>query len=232
MHTATQLALKEIHSNWLPLFQSISCNMVDLLDETILKVIQTGQKSCPDHPSKILKCLSVNPDDVKVCLMGQDVYPQPGISTGYAFGCNDKWQPSLNIIVRELGIELGDDSIVERFDGTLKPWVDQGVLLLNSSLTCEQWKPNSHYQIWNPFMIQLLKILNDLKITRESMNSIVFVFLGKTAQGYSNLINDSIHYKINRNHPAAETHGSAKFEGFFNETNKYLSQENIDVIQW
>ena len=231
MNKVTEIILKEIHPNWLPLFNSISVNLVDLLDETIAKILGLNQKLCPDHPSKILKCLSVNPDDVKAIICGADPYPQPNIATGYAFACDGKWQPSLNIMVRELVKEYDDETIFDRFDGTLFNWVDQGVILLNSSLSCQEWTPNTHTEIWKPFITELFKIFNDLKVTQESMNSIVFVFLGKSAQSYSYLINDSIHYKIMRNHPAAETHGSLRFEGFYQECNNYLLESNRE-IQW
>ena len=231
MNKVTELALKEIHPNWLPLFNSTSINLVDLLDQTIQKIINTGDRLCPDHPSKILKCLSVNPDDIKLICCSQDPYPQPKIALDTAFSCEGKWQPSLNIMVRELVKEYDDETIFDRFDGTLKHWVDQGVILINSALSCKEWTPNSHFEIWNPFMTELFKIFNDLKVTQESMNSIVFVFLGKSAQSYSNLINDSIHYKIFRNHPAAETHGTLKFEGFYTEVNNYLSETNRE-IKW
>jgi len=138
----------------------------------------------------------------------------------------------LNILVRELEQEYQLNDLATTFDGTLKPWVDQGVILLNASLTCEQWKPNSHFTIWNPFMTELFKIFNEFKITRESQNSLVFVFLGKTAQGYSTLIQDNLHFKINRNHPAAETHGTAKFEGFYTEVNRCLTESNQQEIVW
>jgi len=81
MHKITQQIIQQIHPNWLPIFNS-TVNMVDLLDETILNVIKTGHKLCPDNPNKILKCLSVDPDLAKVVIVGQNVYPQPGISTG------------------------------------------------------------------------------------------------------------------------------------------------------
>lgn len=231
MLKVTELALKEIHPNWLPLFQSTSVNLVDILDETIQKIINTGDRLCPDHPSKILKCLSVNPDDIKVVIIGADPYPQPTIATGYSFATIGNWQPSLNIMVRELVKEYDDETIFDKFDGTLKHWVDQGVILLNSALSCKEWTPNSHFALWNPFMTKIFKIFNDLKVTQESMNSILFVFLGKSAQSYSHLINDSIHYKINRNHPAAETHGNVRFEGFYTEVNNYLSETNRE-IKW
>ena len=231
MNKITELVLKEIHPNWIPLFQTISFNMVDLLDQTISNIIKTGNKLCPDHPSKILKCLSVNPDVVSAVIIGQECYPQPGIATGYSFACEGKWQPSLNIMVRELSNQYNDETILDTFDGTLKPWIDQGVILLNAGLTCEQWKPNSHINLWNPFMTKLITVLNDLKISRESMDSIVFVFLGKIAASYESLISNKLHYKIFRNHPAAETHGDLKFEGFYKEVNHYLSETNRE-IKW
>ncbi len=233
MTNVTEIVLSQIHPEWKKLFfNSTDTRLVDLLDETIRNVMNTGHKLCPDHPSKILKCLSINPEDMKAVIVGQDPYPQPGIAQGTAFSCIGKFQPSLSIMVRELEQEYQTSDLALTFDGTLKPWVDQGVVLLNAGLTCEQWKPNSHFTIWQPFMTELFKIFNEFKIIRESNDSLVFVFLGKTAQSYSHLINDSIHYKIMRNHPAAEKHGTVKFEGFYTEVNKYLLEINKEEIKW
>ena len=130
--------------------------------------------------------------------------------------------------------ESGDLSIGidTPFDGTLQHWIDQGVMLLNSSLSTEQFNAGAHVELWKDFMKRLFKILNDLKLSRQSMHSIVFVFLGKQAQQYADLISNVLHYKIMRNHPAAETHGSVKFLGFFGETNEYLMLCGRKIIKW
>lgn len=84
LHKVTQIALQSVHSEWLKYFQVILADksLIDILDETIIKVIATGHKLCPDHPSKILKCFSEDPNDIKVVICGMNPYPQPGIATG------------------------------------------------------------------------------------------------------------------------------------------------------
>lgn len=137
-------------------------------------------------------------------------------------------------MVRELAQECGDLSlgVDTPFDGTLQHWVKQGVLLLNSSLSTEQFNAGSHVEIWKEFMNRLFWILNDMKLSRESMNSMVFVFLGKQAAEYSRNISNLLHLKIIRNHPAAEKHGSTKFIGFYNEVNKCLEMSGQEKINW
>lgn len=233
MNPVTMLAIKDIHPKWKHLLNSPTKSgktLVEVLDKTLTAVLATKAKLCPDSPDKILRCLQLDPDLIKVVLCAQDPYPQPGVATGLAFGCKDVIQPSLNIILRELIKEypfMDDD-----FDISLQQWERQGVLLLNSSLSCEQFKPGSHSKLWEEFIEGLLMILNDFKITRKEMTSIVFVFLGKQAQLFEAEISDKLHYKIMRHHPAAETHGSNKFDGFFGDVNKCLVESNQETIGW
>lgn len=159
-------------------------------------------------------------------------YPQPGVATGLAFACKDKFQPSLEILFREL---QGEYPIINEgidFDGTLETWEEQGVLLLNSSLSCEQFKPGSHSKVWEEFIECLLHVLNDFKLTRKEMTSIVFVFLGRQAQLFEAEVSDKLHYKVMRFHPAAETHGSNKFKGFYKEVNQLLDKSGQQQIEW
>ena len=228
--------LKFVHPEWIKIFNeptSTDATLIDLLEIAVKEVIATGVKSCPDSADKILKAFNVDPNDVKCLVMGQDPYMQPGISTGYAFAnLGDKWQPSLQIIVRELEKEYQLSDLAQRFDGSLQHWVNQGILLLNASLSCEQWKPNSHKEIWKPFMTELINKLNYLKVTRESMSSLVFVMLGKEAQSFTPIIQKEWHYIIYRYHPAVETHGDLKFTGFYQEVNKYLAESGQELINW
>jgi len=234
MNPVTELAIKNIHPKWKVLLNSPTRSgktLIEILDDTLGKIIKTGRKLCPDHPSKILRCLQLDPDLIKVVILNNDVSSQPGISTGLALASNKEIQPSLNIILRSEIDEYGL-SIEEIFDGTLESWEEQGVLLLNSSLSCEQFKPGSHSKLWEEFIEGLLGILNDFKITRKEMTSIVFVFLGKQAQLFEAEISDKLHYKVMRFHPAAETHGSNKFKGFFKEINQHLEESGQEQINW
>lgn len=237
MHKVTELAISGIHPGWKVLLNT-PCNetesLIDVLDRTITKIIELGGTLCPDKPDKILRCLRLNPDLIKVCVIGQDPYPQPGVATGLAFSISNeqtKVPASLNILQRELikECEFDEDSLL---DSTLESWEEQGVLLLNSSLSCEAWKAGSHAKLWEDFMVGLIKVLNDFKITRKEMTSLVFVFLGAQAQLYSNLVNDKLNYKILRYHPAAETHGGNKFVGFFKEVNTCLEESGQELINW
>lgn len=74
MHKVTELALKSVHPEWMKYFQVIEDDksLIDILDETIIKIIATGHKLCPDTPDKILKCFSEDPEKLKVVIVGQD----------------------------------------------------------------------------------------------------------------------------------------------------------------
>jgi len=237
MNQVTQLALKNIHPKWMTLLRTPVKHgngelLIDVLDRTITAIVNLKVKLCPDNPDKILRCLQLDPDLIKVVIVGQDVYPRPGVTTGLAFAIKpgEEIQPSLSMLIREMDAEFPDQ--LEPFDTSLESWEKQGVLLLNSALSCEQFKPGSHIYLWQEFIEGLMVILNDFKITRQQMTSIVFVFLGKQAQLFQNEINDAWHFKINRFHPVAESYGSNKFNGFFNEVNIRLQESGQNHINW
>jgi uracil DNA glycosylase len=85
MHKVTELALKTIHPKWLTLFNTPTRSgemLIDVFDRTITTIVGLGVKLCPDTPDKILRCLRLDPDLIKVVICGQDCYPQPGVATG------------------------------------------------------------------------------------------------------------------------------------------------------
>jgi len=233
MHKVTELAIAGIHPKWKVLLNTPANeteSLIDVLDRTIVSVIGKGGTLCPDTPDKILRCLRLDPDLIKVVILNDDVYPQPGVATGLALACESKFQPSLNMLLRELLLEyeVTDDI----FDGSLHQWEEQGILLLNSSLSCEAFKLGSHSKLWEDFMVSLITVLNDFKLSRTAMTSLVFVFLGAQASLYSNLVNEKLHYKISRYHPTTESYGPNKFTGFFREVNAYLLESGQTEINW
>lgn len=234
MHDATKRIIVTVHPKWKVLLNTpfMDSLLMDELDRVVTKVVTESAQLCPNSADKVLRCLQQDPDKIKVVVIGQDPYPQPDIATGLAFAVNEgtKYPPSLNIILRELEKEY-PDCVEAPFDSTLESWEKQGVLLLNSALSCDVYKPGSHTQYWVNFMSGLMQILNQFKVTRESMESLIFVFLGSQAKLFQTEIGD-YHYKIYRYHPAAETHGSNKFVGFFEEVNKILESNKQDKIQW
>lgn len=232
-----QRLLHHLHSGFLkmlnsPTWTDENTTLIDILQFCVGEVLKVKKnRLVPDQPEDLLKCLSMNPDSIKVVIIGQDPYPQPGVANGYAFSC-EKPQPSIDIMVRELEKEYGLSDLAQTFDFTLSHWIKQGVLLLNSSLSCEEYRPNCHTEQWFPFTSELVRKLSDLKVTRESGNSIVFVLLGSQAKKMKPYINENFHYIIERYHPAAETHGSKSFEPFFKEVNKCLVQSNLEPVNW
>lgn len=237
MNPVTLLTLKTIHPEWLKLFNVELLSgkkLIDILDETLTKIVNLKVKLCPDSPDKILRCLRLNPDLIKVVILNDNPYPTPGMSTGLAFGIDSEQTnipPSLNVLHREL-IKEYDLDLESLLDATLQSWEEQGVLLLNASLSCEQFKLGSHSKLWEEFTAGLLEVLNSFKITRKEMTSIVFVFLGSQAQMFESEISEKLHYKIMKYHPTAETDGRNKFTGFFKEVNKYLEESGQEQINW
>lgn len=230
MNKVTELAIKDIHPKWKVLLNTEyqGRSLVDILDSIIVSIISKGGELIPDTPAKILRAFHLDPDLIKVVIIGQDPYPKPGVATGLAFACKDEFQPNLEVILRELQKEYS----FEEFNGSLEQWESQGIMLLNASLSCEKFKPGSHTKLWEPFIAGVMNILNDMKITRSEMTSIVFVFLGASAKLFHVEVSEKLHYKIMRHHPVAEKYGDNKFEGFFIEVNKCLEESGQTKINW
>lgn len=107
----------------------------------------------------VLNFLTIDPQTIKVVILGQDPYPTPGVANGFAFAVNSHAPipQSLKNIFSEIKQVRGYVAT----DRTLSHWIKQGVLLLNTSLTTIVNKPNAHQQIWKDFTTQLIKWLDD-----------------------------------------------------------------------
>ena len=165
--------------------------------------------------------------DVKVVILGQDPYHGEGEAHGYAFSSlKTPIPPSLKNIYKELYSDLGIEKNMH--DGNLLPWVKEGVMLLNTGLTVEKDKPNSHKNLkWNVFTDKVIEKLN------EREEPIVFILWGNNARLKKNLITNPIHLVIESAHPSPF---SAR-NGFFNSkpfsrTNEFLKKNGIKEINW
>ena len=163
----------------------------------------------------------------KVVILGQDPYYNLGQAQGLAFSVNKgvKLPPSLRNIYKELEMDLG---IKPSTNGSLVFWADQGVLLLNSSLTVEEKKPNSHKNIgWQIFTDKIISILND----REE--PLVFVLWGNFAKSKKSLITNSRHLIIESAHPSPLSARRGFFGSRpFSKINRFLRENNIKEIDW
>ena len=188
-------------------------------------------KICPEN-DKVFKAFQLtNPKDVRVIMQGYDPYPQKGIATGILFGNSidtpdDKLSPSLKVI-KEAAIDYTITHIPPiEFDNSLESWCRQGVLMLNSALTCEINKVGSHTMIWRPFITKFLQ--NFSKYSSE----IVYVLFGQQAQTFEPYINKD-NFIIKENHPAYYARTNTRMSSdIFYKINNYLKKHYNERIEW
>lgn len=196
-----------------------------LLAKQVDKAYQT-QQVFPAR-DQVFKALELTPfDQVRVVILGQDPYHQPGQAMGLAFSVpnGQKIPPSLRNIYRELSAEL-ESPMPTRTD--LTPWAKQGVLLLNTSLTVMAGQANSHQDLgWSGFTDYLIKALS------QRQSPLVFVLWGKPAQAKRTLIDEGVHKVITSVHPSP----LSAYRGFFGSKpftriNDAISGPPIDWLQ-
>ncbi|MBE6336022.1 MAG: uracil-DNA glycosylase [Lentimicrobiaceae bacterium] len=166
-------------------------------------------------------------DKVKVVILGQDPYHNVGQAHGLAFSVPDNIAkpPSLQNIFKELKQDLGIE-ISEK--GNLEKWAQEGVLLLNASLTVRANMAASHAKIgWQRFTDAAIKALSEKK------ENLVFILWGNYAIAKENLIDHEKHLILKTVHPSPLS-ASRGFFGcrHFSKTNEYLISKNIKPIDW
>lgn len=165
--------------------------------------------------------------DVKVVIIGQDPYHEPGQAHGLCFSVKEgvAIPPSLVNIYKELRDDLG---CYIPDNGYLEKWARQGVLLLNTVLTVRAHQANSHRNIgWEEFTDAAIRVLN------EQNRPIVFLLWGAPAQRKESMLNNPKHLVLKAPHPSP----LSAYRGFlgcrhFSKTNEYLIANNIKPIDW
>lgn len=166
-------------------------------------------------------------DKVKVVILGQDPYHGPGQAHGLCFSVQHgvRFPPSLLNIFKELNQDLG---LPMPEHGCLQSWADQGVLLLNATLTVEQANAGSHQKKgWEQFTDQAIKHLS------EQREGLVFLLWGSYAQKKSQLIDASKHLILKAPHPSPLSAHRGFFGcGHFSQANAYLQQRGLAPVNW
>ena len=182
------------------------------------------------YPAKenIFAALKLTPyNKVKVVIMGQDPYHGEGEAHGLSFSVMDgiKLPPSLKNTYKELYDDLG---ISPASTGNLTKWANEGVLLLNSTLTVIKDTPNSHSKLgWNLFTDYIIKKLN------EREEPIVFILWGSFARSKKTYITNKRHLVIESAHPSPFSARNGFFGSRpFSKTNELLEKNNIKPIDW
>lgn len=176
----------------------------------------------------IFNALHLTPlKDVKVLILGQDPYHEPGQAHGLSFSVlpGQEIPPSLVNIYKELQDDLGCD-IPD--NGYLKKWADQGVLLLNTVLTVRAHAANSHKgRGWENFTDAIIRALN------EQDRPIVYMLWGKPAQSKMTMLNNPKQLILTAPHPSP----LSAYRGFFgcrhfSKCNEFLIANGLEPIDW
>jgi len=166
-------------------------------------------------------------DQVRVVILGQDPYHEPGQAHGLCFSVQEgvTLPPSLENIFREIRQDLGQEPLPS---GNLERWARQGVLLLNATLTVRAHRAGSHQNKgWERFTDAVVHRL------AEEKQGLVFLLWGAYAQRKGEFIDSSRHLVLKSVHPSP----LSAYRGFFgnrhfSKTNQYLQSRGLDAIDW
>lgn len=178
--------------------------------------------------SLIFNAFNLTPfENIKVVLLGQDPYHGKGQAHGLCFSVQDgiKPPPSLVNIYKEINKDIG---LPIPNHGNLTKWAQQGILMLNASLTVRAGEPMSHAKIgWADFTDAVIRKVSEQK------KGVVFLLWGKFAQAKQELIDETKHQVLKAAHPSPYS-ADAGFFGcrHFSRTNEYLMKEGLDPIDW
>lgn len=193
-----------------------------------LKTEKAQGKTIYPPGSLIFNAFNTTPlEKVKVVILGQDPYHGAGQAHGLCFSVQQGVPPppSLINIFKELHDDVG---MTIPNHGNLTRWAEQGVFLLNASLTVRAAEPMSHAKIgWAAFTDTVIKTISDKK------QQVVFLLWGKFAQEKRVLIDESKHLILRSVHPSPlSAHGGFFGCRHFSKTNQYLVSNGMDPIDW
>lgn len=190
---------------------------------------ERAQYTCYPPGTKIFAAFDRTPfDKVKVVILGQDPYHEPGQAMGLCFSVPDGIvvPPSLVNIIKEINADLGVN--IPCTSGDLSGWADQGVLLLNATLTVRAHQAGSHQRHgWELFTDAAIRELSSRR------SGLVFLLWGSYAISKKAFIDRGKHLVLTAPHPSP----LSAYRGFFgcrhfSQANAYLEAQGLDPIDW
>jgi uracil-DNA glycosylase len=207
-----------------------------------------GEKFTPQLPSDIFKVFQMNLKECRIVIFGQDPYPQENVATGRAFEVGgiktwtdpngkkySSWRNILKLLhknqchlqkvanIKHVKKSIKDGSFkIKSPDELFKHWENQGVLLLNTALTCEVGnteKSNSHSKHWKPFTDEVVKFIN-LNATED----VIWFLWGANAKKLCSSISNEVKYCSKHPRLNSDSSGTFYHENHFNKVDKM----NID----
>ena len=192
------MTIQEYFGDW--------CKVIDIneADRIMKKLIASKEKICP-LPKNVFKAFTLcSLHDLKAVFLGLDPYPDlvdgKPRATGIAFGNSvgtpkTNYSPSLEVLMESvIDFTMPHGNVI--FDPSLEKWERQGVLMLNSTLTCLTGRVGSHALMWRPFMKSFLTSLSGYD------TGIVYVLMGADAQSFESCINPRYNHIIKVRHPS------------------------------
>lgn len=218
----------DIHPSWKPHLQS---EFEKPYFNELIKFVKSeySQHTCYPKGIDIFNAFNhCDFNDLKVVILGQDPYHGVNQANGLCFSVHDgiAHPPSLKNIFKELQEDLG---ISYPISGNLMPWADQGVLLLNATLTVRAHMAGSHQgKGWETFTNAVIKLIND------KLKNVVFLLWGCYAKKKKKFIDTSKHYVLETGHPSPLSANRGYWFGnkHFSNTNYLLQQAGESVIDW
>ncbi len=218
----------DIHASW---YEQLSEEFTQPYFQNLISFVKREYqtKRCFPKGKEIFACFDRTPfDKVKVVIIGQDPYHGVSQANGLCFSVNDgiAFPPSLINIFKEIETDL---NTTWPKTGNLDRWADQGVLLLNSTLTVREGHAGSHQNNgWETFTDAVIQKISDKK------NNVVFLLWGGLAKMKGAKIDRSKHYVLETGHPSPKSADRGFWFGnrHFSKTNVYLQSIRKETIQW
>jgi len=218
---------EDIKTNWKKIIQKYD---FEKINDFLKNEKETFKDWLEIYPPKeqIFNCFNFfDFDNTKVVIIGQDPYIRKNQAMGLSFSVprEMKVPPSLKNIIKEINNSLNLNNNLK--NGDLTNWANQGVLLLNRSLTVREGISNSHKKIWLPFTELIVKYISN------NLNNIVFILWGRNAEEVKHFIDEKKHLILISGHPSP-LNRKKDFIGnnHFIKTNEYLKKYKNKIISW
>ena len=222
------MSMTDLQGKWQELLEpELEKDYMQQLSRFLQQQRQQGKVIYPSEKNTYAAFMQSPFEKIKVVILGQDPYHGAEQAHGLCFSVQPhvKVPPSLLNIYKELHTDL---DLEIPFHGNLLPWAQQGVFLLNATLSVEKGKAGAHQgQGWEQFTDCAIQQLN------EQRENLVFMLWGSHAQKKGAFIDDSKHLVLKAPHPSP----LSSYRGFFgcqhfSKANKYLIEHNIAPIDW
>ena len=224
--------LENINTDWKLILNQVINENKDNFNKLCDFLNELEENNTTIYPPKenIFACFNkFNFLDLKVVLIGQDPYHGPNQAMGLSFSVpssNKVLPPSLRNIFKELNEDLG--CVRKNRNGDLSDWANQGVLLLNTSLSVTRGKANSHSLYWKWLSDSIIEYIS------KNCNNVVFMLWGNHARNLKKIIDCKKHYILEATHPSPLGANKGGWFGskHFSKSNNLLTNIGKDTINW